>query len=148
MVEDKRGGNRRSVLDRRRAERRKTNLGVQNNQRRGSRRGELRRNPDNDRRSNAGEVTQAYKETVKWCRKLAEQGDATAQNNLGMMYKTGKGVTQDFIQAHKWYTIAGGSYDGELGRKNRDAIEKRMTPDQIAEAQKLAREWMEKHEKK
>jgi len=36
----------------------------------------------------------------------------------------------------------------ELARKNREIIAKKMAPEQVAEAQRLAREWMEKHEKR
>jgi len=38
------------------------------------------------------------------CRVLAEQGDAQAQYNLGVMYDNGKGVPQDYIKAVQWYT--------------------------------------------
>jgi hypothetical protein len=48
-------------------------------------------------------VEQDFKETVKWWRKAAEQGYATAQYNLGMMYATGEGVPQDYKEAIKWY---------------------------------------------
>ena len=91
-------------------------------------------------------VPQDYKEAVKWYRLSAEQGDAQAQYNLGVMYGDGKGVLQNFIQAHRWYNIAGANGE-DLGRKNRDIVEKKMSPAQIAEAQKLAREWMEEHGK-
>uniref|UniRef100_UPI003567E3EB tetratricopeptide repeat protein n=1 Tax=Sneathiella sp. TaxID=1964365 RepID=UPI003567E3EB len=37
---------------------------------------------------------------------LAEQGDADAQYNLGVMYYNGTGVPQDYKQAVKWYTAA------------------------------------------
>ena len=37
---------------------------------------------------------------------LAKQGDATAQNNLGLMYGEGQGVPQDYKTAHKWYRLA------------------------------------------
>jgi len=63
------------------------------------------------------------------------------------MYFKGRGVTKDFIQAHMWSDIAGAN-GYKNGRTNRDIIEKLITIDQIAEAQKLAREWMEKHQKK
>ena len=79
-------------------------------------------------------------EAVKWYRKAAEQGHGSAQNNLGVKYSEGQGVPQDYIEAHKWFNIAGAK-GLENGRKNRDEIEKFMTPEQIAEAQKLAREW-------
>jgi len=37
---------------------------------------------------------------------FAEQGDAYAQYNLGVMYDSGKGVLQDHKTAVKWYTLA------------------------------------------
>ncbi len=39
-------------------------------------------------------------------RPLAEQGDARAQFNLGVMYKNGQGVPQDYKTAVKWYRLA------------------------------------------
>ena len=47
-----------------------------------------------------------YTQAVKWYRKAAEQGDAYAQNNLGVCYKNGQGVTQDYYEAVKWYRKA------------------------------------------
>ena len=43
---------------------------------------------------------------MKWYRKAAEQGHASAQSNLGFMYDTGKGVPQDYGAAMKWYRKA------------------------------------------
>ena len=90
-------------------------------------------------------IPQDYKEAVKWFRKAAEQDYVRAQFNLGSMYGNGLGVTQDYVQAHKWFNIAGAN-GNEQGTKIRDIIAQLMTPAQIAEAQKLAREWMEKHQ--
>ena len=86
-------------------------------------------------------VPQDYKEAVKWYRKAAVQGNASAQNNLGYMYEYGQGVLQDNVLAHMWYNI--GSANGhELGGENRDKRANVMTAEQIAEAQALARECM------
>ena len=74
----------------------------------------------------------------------AEQGDDDAQTNLGLMYLNGKGVPHDYIQAHMWSSLAA-SKGNENGRKNRDIIAKKMTPADISKAQRLAREWLEKH---
>ncbi len=93
-------------------------------------------------------VAQDYAEAVKWYRLAAEQGHASAQNNLAVMYEDGKGVTQDYVQAHKWYNLAAaGSSPGEdrdRTVKNRDTVEAKMTPAQVAEAQRFAREWKPK----
>jgi len=91
-------------------------------------------------------VIQNYKEAVKWYRKAAERGNPEAQYNFGKMYLNGQGVPQNYIEAHKWFNIAGAN-GWEEGQKYRDEIQDLLTREQIAEAQKRAREWMEKHEK-
>ncbi len=80
----------------------------------------------------------------KW-RPLAEQGDADAQYGLGVMYAEGLGVPQDFVQAHMWFNLAGaGGY--EPAPELRAIMAKHLTPAQVAEAQRLAREWKAKSE--
>jgi len=94
-----------------------------------------------------GMVTQDYAEAAKWLRKAAEQGNANAQYYLGMAYSNGKGVTQDYVQAYMWCDLSAAVLTGELretASKLRDAIAKKMTTQQIAEAQRLAREWKPK----
>ena len=88
-------------------------------------------------------VIQDYKEAVKWYTKAAEQGNAPAQYNLGVMYGKGEGVLQDNVYAHMWFNIAS-SNGNEISRDNRDIVAERMTPDQLAEAQRLARECVKK----
>ncbi len=87
---------------------------------------------------------QDHAEAVKWYRLAAEQGLADAQFNLGTMYEYGDGVPQDYAWAHLWYDLAA-AQGLEVARENRDIVAKQMTPAQIAEAQKMAREWVEKH---
>jgi TPR repeat protein len=78
-----------------------------------------------------------------WLSQAAEQGNVLAFAKLGWMYEQGRGVLQDFVQAHKWYNLA--AVQGEpRAAEARDALTKQMTPAQIAEAQKLAREWKPK----
>ncbi len=88
-------------------------------------------------------TTQDYEEAVRWYRLAAEQEDAPAQYNLGVMYDNGEGVTQDIIQAYLWFDLAASSRDAtrEMAVKNRDLAVEKMTPDQIFEAQRLARKW-------
>jgi TPR repeat protein len=59
------------------------------------------------------------------------------------MHERGDGVPQDNVQAYMWYHL-GGATGAKAGAMLRDALAKRMTPDQIAEAQQLAREWKPK----
>ena len=90
-------------------------------------------------------VPRDYAEALKWYRLSAEQGNALAQRNLGLMYANG-GVPLDYVQAHMWLNLAAAQGWGDAA-KDRDIIAKRMTPAQIAEAQRMAREWLEKHQK-
>ena len=90
-------------------------------------------------------VAQDYAEAVKWWRKAAEQGYVLAQLNLGTSYAEGQGVAQDYVSAHMWFNLAA-AQGWITGRKRRDAIQKNMPPDQIAAAQRMAREWMAKHQ--
>jgi uncharacterized protein len=84
-------------------------------------------------------VTQDYGEAVKWYKLAAAQGDASAQYNFGLMYANGQGVAQDYVIAHMWFNLA--AVSGEVyAVKNRDIIATKMTQQQLADAQKLARE--------
>jgi TPR repeat protein len=89
-------------------------------------------------------VPQDYEQAVAWYRKAAEQGDALAQNNLGLMYRDGRGVPQDYVRAHVWLNLAASDTGYTEAAKNRDDVAAKMTPAQIAEAQRLAREWKPK----
>jgi TPR repeat protein len=64
----------------------------------------------------------------------------SAQYNLGVMHNNGEGVPQDYVQAHMWWNLAAVSGD-EDAIGNRNIVAEDMTPAQLAEAQKLAREW-------
>jgi len=89
-------------------------------------------------------VPQDYAEAVRWYRKAADQGDAGAQINLSGMYERGDGVPQDYVQAHLWINLAASRASGETrsnGPRSRDRLARKMTAQQIAEAQRLAREW-------
>ncbi len=76
-------------------------------------------------------------------RKAAGKGHASSQYNLGVMYAKGQGVTQDFVQAHMWFNLAAAKGE-ETARKGLDLVAEEMTPAEIAEAQRLAREWRPK----
>ena len=90
-------------------------------------------------------VPQDYAEAAKWFRLAAAQGDAEAQHNLGVLYRRGQGVPQDYVEAHKWLNPAAATTAEPAHRdsavKGRDSLAALMTPAQIAEAQKRAREW-------
>jgi TPR repeat protein len=87
-------------------------------------------------------------EAVKWYHKAAEQGFAYAQGNLGACYLYGNGVAKDVVIAYMWADLAAVS-SVENARRNargnagrlREHLEKRMTAEQIAEAQRMSKKW-------
>ena len=89
-------------------------------------------------------VPEDNREAVRWYQLAAEQGDASAQFALGVMYTIGEGVPEDYVQAHKWFNIAASSAeadDREKSAASRNLVAALMTQRQLAEAQRLAREW-------
>ncbi len=78
---------------------------------------------------------------LKECTPLAKAGNPDAQFKLGYMYYIGQGVAQDYVQAHMWYNLAGAAGTPIGAVENRDKVAAKMTPAQIAEAQRLARDW-------
>ena len=84
-------------------------------------------------------VPQDYEKAVKWIKKAAEQGYAIGQYSLGLMYYMGEGVPRDYVKAYKWLNlaVAGGL---ESASTTLDTLTEAMSPDQVAEAQRLSRE--------
>ena len=80
-----------------------------------------------------GQYSQAFNEF----KPLAEEGNPEAQYILGSMYAQGKGVLQDYVQAHAWFNIAA-SQGHEKAALYRDEIAQKMTSSQVAKAQQLA----------
>ena len=91
-------------------------------------------------------VQQDHVEACKWFRKAADQGHPSAQFNLGNAYAEGMGVPQDYIEAHKWYNLAASQasvFEYTRRAEARDAVAKLLSPAQLSEAQRRAREWQE-----
>ncbi len=88
-----------------------------------------------------------YATALRGFRIHAEQGHAIAQLALGLKYEAGDGVAQNLVQAHKWYNLAAsrlGTSDRDrhdTAVRDRDRVAARLTPTELAEAQRLAREW-------
>ena len=84
----------------------------------------------------------------RWYRLAPDQGLAEAQTYLGNMYETGKGVPPSYVQAHMWHNLVASRTSGEQrdsAVEARDRVAGLMIPTQIAEAQRLAREWDAAH---
>ncbi|MGA2577190.1 MAG: tetratricopeptide repeat protein [Bryobacteraceae bacterium] len=89
-------------------------------------------------------VPQNYTLAVRWTHKAAEQGNAGAQYNIGCLYAQGRRVPQDYVQAHMWLNLAASRASGDEQKAyagQRDFLAGKMTAQQIAEAQRFAREW-------
>ena len=85
-------------------------------------------------------VEQDFVEAAKWYRKAAYLGHAEAQFTLGVMHVDGQGVGQDYVLAHMWFNLSA-AQEFENAARNRDVIAELMPPDQLALAQRLARDW-------
>ena len=116
---------------------------------------------------NGNGVPMDFAEAASWYGRSAAQGDNHAQWRLCQMYSEGKGVPRDYIRAYKWCDIAavlqpqtyrcpGKSIircqmDASMGmgfaKDRRDDIAAEITPSQLAEAQRMAREWKPKPER-
>lgn len=76
--------------------------------------------------------------------RAAEQGNAFAQGRLGVMYLRGQGVQPNYVQAHKWFSLAASRLQAsekearDLVVKSRDLAASKMSATQIAEAQMLS----------
>jgi TPR repeat protein len=85
-------------------------------------------------------------EALKWFQKSAEQGDPRSQYYVGIIYATGKGVAKDLLRADMWLTLSAinpkSPYRDSLYTKEEiGKIEKKMTPEQLAEVKELVKNW-------
>lgn len=89
-------------------------------------------------------VEQDLEEARKWYGMAAEQGLAEGQAGLAWLYYKGRGIAPDPIRAYMWSILsADGGVEGAADLM--ESIGNEMTPEQIAEARRLADEWKEKH---
>ena len=82
-------------------------------------------------------VPQNYNQAVHWYKKAAEQGDASAQNNLGIMYAKGQGVPTDDVQAYAWLAVSAVN-GNQIAVTNKELVASRLTPEKLTEAEALA----------
>lgn len=88
-----------------------------------------------------GRVDRGY---LKRRMSAAEGGQPQALYDLGLLYSTGQGVELDYIVAHKWFNLAA-MRGVKRARVDRAELARDMSPWEIAEAQRLAREWQDDH---
>jgi len=96
-------------------------------------------------------VPKDYAQAVDWFRKAADQGAPLGQFYLGLAYINGQGVPKDRVQAHVWFTLAIPRFNDandvnatlrNWGLKLTKALAQRMTPTEIAEAQRQEQSWV------
>lgn len=95
------------------------------------------------------EATEAYAKAnypvaMEKFKQLADKGHVDSQERLGLSYAKGEGVARDWVQADMWFSIAAAS-GKETSANNKKVVEVHMLPEKVAEANKLAQEWLEKH---
>ena len=93
-------------------------------------------------------VLRDHKQAAYWYLHAAEKGYARAQNDIGFMYGFGEGIPpKDNVQAYKWLSLAVRDYtiknQGRLDQATKDlaAVRARMTPAQIADAERQIRDF-------
>ena len=96
------------------------------------------------------DVPQNRTEALKWYCLAAEAGMEAAQFNLGDMYANGVAgvVPHDNRLAYMWYNIAaaqGKKAISAVAEGRRVKLAKHMTPEQITEAESMAKEWHEQN---
>ena len=89
-------------------------------------------------------MAQSAKGLIQRVQARAERGEAEAQYDLGLMYSTGQNVEQDYITAHKWFNLAALNGNNRA-REERKELADMMSASEVAEAQRLAREWKLTH---
>jgi len=98
-------------------------------------------------------VPQNDAQVICWWSRVAERGYQDAMYGLGCVYADNESVHKDYIKAYMWFNITneckhtvGGrvlfnpSSDEQMGW-----LEPSITPEEISEAERLAREWIESH---
>jgi TPR repeat protein len=78
-----------------------------------------------------------YMPAIRLFRPLAEQGNAKAQNVLGVMFRRGEGVAKNPARAHMWFSFAAARGDAKAKAELRD-MSRTMTATEISQAQEMA----------
>jgi uncharacterized protein len=89
-------------------------------------------------------LKQDHGSALDWYRKAAAQGDAGAQFHLGEMLSQGEGAPRDCIAAHMWLELAvsrAGGEDRAHYTRALEALARKMSVGEIAEARRRAQEW-------
>ena len=90
-------------------------------------------------------VSKDYQEAARWFRLAAEQGHVLARRNLGWMHEKGQGFEKNPVLAYQWQYLAQMAQNKRRGEdlpcRLCAALAKKMIPEQVAQAEELARRW-------
>ena len=89
-------------------------------------------------------VPQDYAEGARWFHEAVDQKEPMAQYALGIIYDAGMEVPQNPVEAYMWFGLSASRTAGEERKKraaSQESLAKRMTAQQINEAQRRIREW-------
>ncbi len=81
-----------------------------------------------------------YSTAFQHLKRAADEGNPDAQALVGFMFANGQGVPINYVSAYQWYELSA-AQGSRNAAGNRSNLAKNMTADQIAEAERLAREW-------
>lgn len=95
------------------------------------------------------EVQKDLGQAIRWYVRAAVAGDDYAPYALGNIYADGETGVVNPSHAYKWYSIAArvSSDDSEELDQRKRELTDIMSPDDVAEAERLAREWTQAHPK-
>ena len=79
-----------------------------------------------------------YVPAIRVFRTLAEQGNAKAQNVLGVMFRKGEGVPKNPARAHMWFSFAAKRGDARAKAELRE-VSRTMTAQEISQAEAMAK---------
>ena len=88
----------------------------------------------------AAQQTKSHQKPIEEVKARAEAGDAESEVELGLRYTNGEGVAKDYVEAYEWLLLAARQGD-EDAKKNMTDLESKLTPEQITEGQKRARDF-------
>ena len=92
------------------------------------------------------EVPRNYKTSFDWMTKAANQGDKDAQYSLGSYYYNGWGTKRDLVLAYLWWSLSIINNEDPIVRNSLDTLEEKLSPAELARAQKMASEWLASHQ--
>ncbi|ODT76727.1 MAG: hypothetical protein ABS69_09210 [Nitrosomonadales bacterium SCN 54-20] len=84
---------------------------------------------------------QDFAEAAKWLQLAAEQGYGPAQYELGLIYRNGYGLPTDHVQSYVWLNLAAAA-GVQQAMAARDEVMRALSSKQLAQAQKISREWL------